>query len=171
MKLCFLDIDGPVINTPLYYINPMVSLRRTHMNHSAIGWIAALVKFTGAEIVTNSSHNYHHVDNLDDRDLRSDLISHGIKPEWFHPEWRTRYPYPTHRNGAPRSAAIDEWMSLCGKPESWVAFDDAIDDFYKDHQENNLVHIDFDEGITFDSFKRAYQILEGKEFQKGKLIV
>jgi HAD domain in Swiss Army Knife RNA repair proteins len=172
MKIIFLDIDGPIINTPLYYINPMVSFRRTHMNTAALGWISFLCKKTGAKIVCNSSHNYHHVDNLDERDLKSDLCTIGrLDPDWFHPKWRTTYPYS--RGEYRRSAAILDWLDENKDPEvvSWVAFDDDWENFSEHHQINNLAKVVFEEGITTENALRAYHILMGEPFPRYKFIV
>ena len=156
-KIIFLDIDGPVIPTPMYFIDNMCSFDRSVVSTIAIGWLRHLVRLSDAKIVCNSAHNYistgtSRSDTIE-RDLKQDLIRHGIPRDSFHENWRTKFPNPTvikmsdHRSN--RIIAIEEWIRENGETD-WVGFDD--EPYTTD---SRLVHIDFDVGIDRDAFVKA----------------
>lgn len=162
----FLDIDGPIINTPCYYIDGFCSIKRTVMNTQAIGYVMRLAELANAYVVCNSTHNTHDIDDPltgNKRDLKTDLIYWGMKPEVFHKDWRTTYPYPDgmkmsgHPEGHPRMVAINHWLKKNGDYD-WIAFDD--DWFTK---EKNLILIDFDLGIDKKAFEKAKSFWNIKE--------
>lgn len=156
-KIIFIDIDGPIINTPIYSVDPRCSMERSTMNTQAIGYICELVKLSDAKIVTNSTHNTHDVEDLltgEKRTLKQDLIKWGLKEEWFHENWHTSYPFPngsrfSEHTSHRRMKAIDEWQEVNGEVD-WVCFDD--EPFTEDPR---LVVIDFERGIDFDAFSVA----------------
>ena len=83
-RICFLDIDGPIISTGCYGVTPSASNLRACMNQSAIGYLNMLCNHAKAKIVTNTSHNYHEVKEPDFatgeyRNLKMDLIRWGVK--------------------------------------------------------------------------------------------
>jgi hypothetical protein len=80
-RICFLDIDGPIINAGCFGISKDASEMRSIMSTSAIGFLNLLCDETGAKIVTNSSHSYH---DVADRTLREDLIRWNLKRLHFH---------------------------------------------------------------------------------------
>lgn len=159
-RVVFLDIDGPVIPTPMYFIDGMCSFDRSVVSTISIGWLRHLLKLSNAKIVCNSAHNYHETDVHDpikpSRDLKDDLIKHGIPEQYFHQDWRTKFPNPTvikmsdHRSR--RIIAIEEWLRDNGDAD-WVGFDD--EPYTTDKR---LVHIDFDRGIDVDAFKKACEV-------------
>ena len=168
-RVVFLDIDGPMIPTSLYFIDGMCSLDRSVMSTIAIGWLRKLVKISGAKIVCNSAHNYMdtgaHKEHLTTRDLKQDLIRHGLKEEYFHEIWRTRFPNPTvlkmsdWRNR--RLIAIEEWMRDHVEVD-WVGYDDeeyiGNDHSYYVDGNPRLQLINFDKGIDVDAFLGACKI-------------
>lgn len=156
-KAIFIDIDGPIINTPMYFLDPNCSLKRSVMNTQAIAYVVKLASFSGAKIVCNTTHNTHDIeDPLTGKvtNVKEDLIYWGIPPDLFHEDWMTTYPYPeyeeygTHR----RLRAIKEWMVKNGEVD-WVAFDD---DNFTDSEK--LILIDFDRGIDYDAFRQAIKV-------------
>lgn len=170
-KIIFIDIDGPIINTPLYSLDAGCSVNRSTMNTQALGYICELVSISGAKIVTNSTHNTHDVEDLltgTKRSLKDDLVYWGLEEEWFHENWHTSYPFP---NGAKfseysshrRMKAIDEWQEANGEVD-WVCFDD------EPFTENpRLIVIDFELGIDFAAFQAALNVwnLKRKKFILG----
>lgn len=149
-NLIFLDIDGPIINTPCYYIDPECSVKRTVMNTQAIGYVKELVRRGNALVVLNTTHNTHLIeDPLTAKmiNVKQDLIKWGMKEEEFHPEWKTEYPNPKNCKLSEnrRSRAVKNWLEKNGDHE-WIAFDDEF--FHYDFQ----YHIDFDKGIDYDAF-------------------
>lgn len=151
-RIIFIDIDGPVINTPCYWVDSMASLQRSVMNTQAIGVINRLCKLADAKLVTNSTHNHHTVRETG-YTLRQDLIKWGIHEKYFHEDWRTSFPwpdlesdplFPTHR----RLRGIMEWEQKNGQAD-WICFDDEP---FVDKSDERLFVIDFDRGITYDTY-------------------
>lgn len=157
-RIIFLDIDGPLIPSPLYNIDRLCSLRRSVMSTVAIGCILNLCNRADAKIVTNTMHNYH---DTSTGDLRNDLIEHGILETYFHNDWRTKFPYDNigsdfmtdlHNITHPRLRAIQQWQHKNGNAD-WICFDDEL--FTDDKR---LIHIDFDKGITTDERNKAFDL-------------
>lgn len=168
-KVVFLDIDGPIISTGLFYVDSRCSFDRTVCNGNAIGWVIATLQAANAWLVTNTTHNVHDVEDpltAKKRTIKDDLIRWGIEPHWFHPNSMTTYPYPPwekpdwyedevrpwgfkHR----RAKAVEIWLHENGPDFKWVAFDD--DEFSK----TNQVLIDFDKGVDVKAFEKACSIL------------
>ena len=154
-KIIFIDIDGPVINTPCYWVDMQASMQRSVMNTQAIGILNRLANLANAKIVTNSTHNYHTVKETG-RTLRDDLIKWGLKEQHFHDDWRTSFPwpdlesdpiFPTHR----RLRGIMEWEAANGQAD-WICFDDEP---FVDASDARLFHIDFDHGIDYHMYLEA----------------
>ena len=154
-RIIFLDIDGPVINTPCYWVDTEASLQRSVMNTQAIGILNKLAKLSGARIVTNSTHNNHPVRETG-RSLKDDLIKWGLKEEFLHENWRTTFPwpdlesdplFPTHR----RLRGIMEWEIANGIAD-WIAFDDEP---FVDASDTRLFVINFDYGIDYSVFLKV----------------
>ena len=150
-RVCFLDIDGPIINAGCFGVHKDASESRSVMSTSAIGFLNLLCGETGAKIVTNSSHSYHDVAY---RTLRDDLIRWNLKALHFHDNWRTTFGL--EEVGADeRMRAINTWLKNNGEHD-WVCFDDVrfIDG-------GRLVHVSFDDGITHRDMVAAFEILTG----------
>lgn len=148
-RIIFLDIDGPVINTPCYWVDSRASTQRAIMNTQSIGILNQLCKIAGAKIVTNSTHNTWPVRETG-RSLKQDLVKWGIPETNFHETWRTSYPWPKDRIGATnrsrRMWGIQEWIDEHGECD-WICFDDEV--FTDDPR---LFVIDFDRGIDYDVY-------------------
>lgn len=147
-KIIFLDIDGPVINTPCYWVDWQASLERTVMNTQAIGILNRLCTLSGAYVVTNSTHNNVTVQN--GNDLRQSLIEWGLFESHIHKNWRTTMPWPYGRLSASsrsrRMWGIEDWMEDNGEAD-WICFDDEP---FTDNP--RLFVIDFDRGIDYDTY-------------------
>lgn len=162
MNVIFLDIDGPVISTPQYFINPTASYSRSIMNTNALGWIRGIIKATDAKIVTNSSHNYY---LANEKTLKEDLIIHGIEEEDFHVDWRTNFyqPFESNDPGIPddsttlREKGFLNWLKEHPEVTNYVIFDDL-----KFTDDPKLIHVRFEEGITFDHYLQALDIFDVK---------
>jgi hypothetical protein len=146
-KIIFVDIDGPIINTPCYWVDSKASMHRSVLNTQSIGILNRLAKLADAKIVTNSTHNNFTVKETG-RTLKTDLIKWGLKEEYIHENWRTTFPwpdlesdplFPTHR----RLRGIMEWEAANGQAD-WICFDD--EPFVTD---DRLFVIDFDCGIDY----------------------
>jgi HAD domain in Swiss Army Knife RNA repair proteins len=153
-RIIFLDIDGPIINKPCYYIDPRCSLDRSVMNTQAIGYVNRLAEIVEAKIVTNSTHNSYLIEDLltgDKRDLRKDLIKWGMKEDLFHTAWCTSFPDNATSNfdSHTRLDAIEDWQEDNGECD-WICFDDDKFTFRK-----NLIVVDFEIGIDNSSYRKA----------------
>lgn len=124
-KIIFLDIDGPIINTPCYFIDQDCSKYRSFMNTQAIGYLTKLVDLSGAKIVTNSTHNFY-VPKKTNRNLKDDLIGWGLRPKHFHRSWRTQFA-ANYKNPQPdelsKEEAISQWTVQNGAAD-WICIDD-----------------------------------------------
>lgn len=152
-RIIFIDIDGPIINTPCYYVDSFASIQRSVMNTQAIGYVNRLALLADAKIVTNSTHNYHTVKETD-RNLRDDLIRWGLKASYVHDDWRTEFPWPDWADGQPihrRLKGIMGWQEKNGQAD-WICFDDEP---FIDKNDPRLMHVDFERGIDYDLFMKA----------------
>lgn len=151
-KIIFIDIDGPVINTPCYWVDMQASVRRAVMNTQSIGILNRLAYLADAKIVTNSTHNNATIRETG-RTLRDDLIKWGLKESYLHEDWRTEFPWPDWGDGQPihrRMKGIMGWMEKNGEAD-WICFDD--EPFVQD--DARLFHIDFDHGIDYHMYLKA----------------
>lgn len=149
-KIIFIDIDGPVINTPCYWVDIMASMQRSVMNTQAIGILNRLAGTADAKIVTNSTHNNVTVKHTG-RTLYDDLIKWGIKPDLMHKNWRTDFPWPEWGDGQPihrRLKGINGWIEENGEAD-WICFDDEP---FVHESDKRLFVIDFDRGINYDTY-------------------
>jgi hypothetical protein len=152
-RICFLDIDGPIINAGCFGICKDASEMRSIMSTSAIGFLNLLCDETGAKIVTNSSHSYHDVAG---RTLKEDLIRWNLKRVHFHDNWRTTFGVEGV-GGNERMRAINTWLKNNGEHD-WICFDDV-----RFIEGGRLVHVSFDDGITHLDMVAAFEILTGVE--------
>lgn len=149
-RIIFLDIDGPIINSPCYYIDPFASLKRAVLNTQSIGYLKKLLDITGAKVVVNSTHNNHDVEDpltSEMINVKQDLIKWGMKNEEFHTDWKTEYPNPKNCKLSEnrRLRAVKNWLEKNGD-HMWYAYDD---EFF--HSLNQYV-IDFEKGIDYDAY-------------------
>lgn len=149
-KIIFLDIDGPIINTPCYYVDPECSINRSVMNTQAIGYVKEIVRKCGALVVLNTTHNVHDLeDPLTGKivDVKTDLIKWGMKEHEFHSDWKTEYPYPLNGKMSEhrRWTSVKNWLEKNGDHD-WIAFDDDLF-----HSQNQYL-IDFELGIDYNAF-------------------
>lgn len=156
-KIIFLDIDGPMIGTPQHCIDSSASNKRSIMNTNAIGWINTICLTVNAKIVTNSAHNYYNINSktnllfTDDEtgeDLKTSLIKHGIKEEYFYSPWRIDF----YKDTFDREKGYKDFVEKYHIKE-YVIFDDM--NFTKD---KNLILIPFEDGISFEHYKKALHI-------------
>lgn len=150
MNVVFIDIDGPLISTPQLMADNWASMNRSLFNQNAIIYVNSICNLANAKIVTNSSHNYMTVPRgLEEHDLRQDLIRHGIKEEYFHEDWRTRFG---DAHNITRLYGLQNWLNA-HEVTKWVSFDDMK---YTTHEE--LIHVSFDDGIAWKDYEKALNI-------------
>jgi hypothetical protein len=164
-RIVFLDVDGPLINTPMFYVDLQCSLKRTVFNTQAIGYVIQLCKIADAKIVMNSTHNTHMINDpltAKERSIKDDMIYWKVPAELFHENYHTEYPFPRGRKFSDHSTrnrmlSIENWMDD-NEEVDWIAFDDEkfTDDF-------RLILIDFERGIDHAAYKKALKFWELKE--------
>ncbi len=148
-NIIFLDIDGPVIPGPLYFIDPSVSMKRSMVSTIGIACLTSMIRAAGCKIVCNTMHNSHYVEG---RSIKDDLIRHGIDKDAFHSDWQTVFGQFNLSRSFSRMDAINEWLAPNGD-HGWVCFDDE-----KFTIDKRLIHIDFDHGITYDKYRKALKV-------------
>jgi hypothetical protein len=122
-------------------------MQRTHMSTNAVAYVNQLCKRADAKIVTNSAHNYY---NTDMGDLKTDLIIHGIKKEYFHEDWRTDFAARgTTGSDYNSMKGVDNWIKKHGDVD-WICFDD-----FGFTTMPNLILVDFNHGISYDEYVLA----------------
>lgn len=170
-KIIFLDVDGPLIPSPLYFTDICVSQKRMMFSTVAVGFLNSLCKQSGAQIVFNSTHNSAEIfDEFIGKwyDLKSDAIRYGIKPQYIHEQWKTGFPNMVQESYLnpinPRMAAIIQWQKANGEVD-WIAFDD--EPFVKDQR---LIVVDFDRGLDYDSYKMACALFGVADATKGLIL-
>jgi hypothetical protein len=168
-RLVFLDIDGPIINTPMFYLGHDCSVRRTWLNTQAIAYVNRLCAHTKALVVTNSTHNNHDIEDeltATKRTLKNDLVIWGLKEEYFHTNWKTNYPNAFGN----RLRSITDWISDNSEGNDieydWVCFDDSY--FTNDKR---LVLIDYDRGIDYTAYRKAMKLFGYRHEPNGGLIL
>lgn len=163
-KIIFLDIDGPIINTSMFYVKGDCSLERTYLNTEALANLYRILKLSGAKLVTNSTHSPYDIEDeltLKPRTLKEDLIYWGLPADVFHDDWRTKYPNYREEFFHPRQASINEWLSRNGEHD-WVAIDDVL---FNDERQ---YLIDFDRGITYHTLDK---VLNFWNIENKKLVI
>lgn len=152
-RIVFLDIDGPIINTPCFFLDVNASVCRTVLNTQALGYVAKILESVNAKLVTNSTHNIYDIEDpltAEKRNLKTDLIRWGLKPEHFHEVWKTAYPYPEYSKGeSNRLISILQWQEENG-PCDWIAFDD--EHFTK---QARLILVSELYGIDYEAYLKA----------------
>lgn len=148
----FLDIDGPMIPTSMFLVDPHASIKRS-MPVTTVAVLRELCARTGAKIVFNTTHNRSiPTHGTDDEDITGALVRHGFDAVHLHPSDRhTRYP------DAPRAQAVKEWLARHPEVTKWVALDDA-----KFTEDPRLILVDPDSGLTLRHLELAMERLGGK---------
>lgn len=146
-KIIFLDIDGPVINTPCFFIDKNCSKNRSFMNTQAIGFLSKIAELSSAKIVTNSTHNFY-IPKNDGKSLKEDLIDWGLRSKYFHRVWRTDFArvFDDEFDEMSKQDAIDEWLRKNGSCD-WISIDDE-----KIMENDRLFLANFKLGINFQMF-------------------
>lgn len=161
-KIIFLDVDGPLIPTGCYLVNALASVDYA-MSNIAVACVKTLVEEFDALIVMNTVHN-----SMKNR-LWNGLMKNGFEKKHFHKNWQTTFMndeklsmndssffVPLNTN---RLVGINEWIDENGIIDDfdWIAFDDEN---YTDDE--RLILIDFDYGITMKEYNKAVDFWNGK---------
>lgn len=150
-RIIFLDIDGPIIPAPLYFIDSTIGFDRHIINTVGLGLLIDLCEQTGAKIVFNTSHNIITSERGGvERTIKEDMIFHGLPEKHIHASWKTRFP----NLFVQRFPAIKDWISHHETKENkidWVCFDDENFTSLK-----NLILVDFETGITLKNIEDAF---------------
>jgi hypothetical protein len=162
-KILFLDVDGPLIPSGMYAIDPKAMQNRT-FSPIAVALVRNFCEKHDIKIVMNTMHNkwprlcekYNAVFTVKD-----DLVRAGIPEELFHESWQTNYGIDENLG---RYDAIKLWQTH-RRIENfdidivWVCFDDA-EFLKKDHYDRHrLILIDFNHGITPNIINSAEKVL------------
>lgn len=174
-RIIFLDIDGPMIPSycwlwPLLPVNPSFG---RNFSPLCVAIINELCDNIGAEIVFNSSHNPVEQSRICQttiiegaiikkevsiaENLKEAAIRNGIPETNIHKDWKTTYG-SGWGSKISRKLAINTWLTDHPEVDKYVAFDDV--DFTA--EENNLVLVDYDVGLTLREYNSAVAIFGGK---------
>lgn len=154
-RIVFLDVDGPLITDACVAVDPFASHNRSKVSTTALYWVEALCRKTGALVVMNSTHNDYLVDER--RTLRDDMVCFGFPLELFHESWRTSFGLESLRDRSvsnARALGVESW--LADYPEyrdQWVCFDDV-----RFTSSPRLVLVDEADGISSRHYAKALKL-------------
>ena len=151
MRIIFQDIDGPLIPFRMYYRGSRpydVNGASFVYDPVAVDMINTLCAQCDAQVVFNTAHNEnpHAV-------MKGQAQFNRIAK--LHPTIKTNYMTDPGLN---RYSAISDWLKRHPDVTEWVVFDDYA------LPSSRAVKIDFDIGMTLDSFTKGYEILMGKKY-------
>lgn len=148
----FLDIDGPMIPTSMFLVDPHASIKRS-MPPTTVAVLTELCVRTKAKIVFNTTHSRSIPSHgTMDEDIAGALVRHGFDAKHLHASDRhTRYP------DISRDQAVREWLARHPEVTKWVALDDA-----KFTDDPRLILVDPDSGLTLRHLELAIEKLGGK---------
>jgi hypothetical protein len=138
VKVLFLDIDGPVVNTRSILANPQCDCWYA-IDTIGVALLVKIAKKYDVKIVSNTARH-----SLDFDVMKSKLEMLGL----------VFYGSTNLPKTLPRKQAIVEWLEANPEVEQWA----AVDDEFIDHE--NAVLIDYDEGITTKAFLSILNILD-----------
>lgn len=166
MRIIFLDIDGPMIPLRAYFTDNQTKKFVTSFDPVAVSLVNRMANISGAKIVVHSSWRKPECqvwlsDTLGKQiDLKQHLIDQGIKENLFHEDWVADYTPNTSR-----WHDIKGWLSKYDNITHYVILDDeTLSDNHLDLA-NNLVSIDFEEGLTLAKYRQALKVLGVKDKQ------
>jgi hypothetical protein len=153
-KIIFLDIDGPIIPTPMYFNDRSCALNFSQASNIAIACLNHLCEKSGAKIVTNTFHN-----TRKNPSVHEGLVEHGLNKDFLFSfnssSGKTGFPVDSLTPNRMNSISI--WIEDFG-PCDWLCFDDS--NFTEDKR---LILVDFDLGITYKEYRKASNLWGIKE--------
>lgn len=162
MKILFLDIDGPMIPGRLYFDKKMTYCDHRHLfkyDPIAVQMVNKICDVTGASIVFNTAHNV----NADVEGMKGVIaqgIFNGIHPSHIHQKGFTLFPQHSSRQGG-----INRWLlQNAGVTHYCVIDDEKIPD-------PNLIHVDFNFGMTMSTYVKAVNLLGRKDGKKESELI
>lgn len=148
-RICFLDVDGPIIPNLMFVLDADASMQRTQFSTLSLAYVQSLCLNAGAKLVMNSSHNWYLTEK--GTDLKDDLIATGLNPDIFHEHWRTDFGSKfSYYSDSMRMRAIENWLEDHKEVDNWVCFDDI---FFTDNP--NLIVVNELTGITYVHYQLA----------------
>ena len=158
MKIIFLDVDGVLnIMSPSYttsYFRPDGSVK--YMDEHLVYRLNYLIEKTDTNIVISSSWR------LDMEDLKEQLELSGFK-YWDKVIGATDY------NEKHRGEQIIDYLSDYNNISNYVVLEDEIEDVHGDKcmivPIENVVEVDFRNGLTHQDVEKAIKILEDKFYE------
>lgn len=157
-RVIFLDIDGPLLPTRMWWHKTNQKLRRDNtdlvrsdnllnikLDPIAIEYFNYWVKFSGAKIVLATNWVYHKsveqiAEMLRKNGMVFELHSNPITPKRF--------------RGSHRMNEINQWLEDNEDTDQWLIVDDDIDYIYfdKEVEGQHIINVNLDEGITNKQF-------------------
>lgn len=146
-RVIFQDIDGPLIPFRLYFGGDRPFANGSFIyDPIAVGMLKALCEQCEAKIVFNTAHNENPAEAL-----RYQAQVNGFA-ECLHPEVKTGFMTET----TSRLGAVDKFRERHPEIKSYCIIDD-----YK-LNDPNAIQVDFNVGMTMDTFQDAKTRLTGK---------
>lgn len=146
-KIIFLDFDGPMLPLRGYITPENKEEVWSQFDPIAVAMVNSLVKEGPAKIVISSAWRSFGKDEIMDK-----LSKNNISPSSVHVDWCT----PRKPHSLRRAEEVLLWVKDHSEITHWVAIDDEpCNEFTQD----NWVQVTFDDGIQFEHFQKAREIL------------
>lgn len=161
MKIIFQDVDGPLIPGRMYYAKHATyshDLGAFLYDPVAVGMIRELCRKHGAKVVYNTAHNEEDFNLMRYKARVNDM------EDLLHDDCRTDFVLNQEDEIPSRRAAIERWLARHPEVTSWVVIDDE-----SNIHPTRQVTIDFNLGMTINSFFKAEEILSGQK-QSGLIL-
>jgi len=148
-KIIFLDIDGVLCTNRSHSASMIQTGMMESLDSVGIGLLNNICATTEAQIVISSTWRILHTD------IPMMFRMCGFRGA-FHPAWKTPDAFNKDTNKTLRGDDINQWFEEHGKHEYIIIDDDS--DFHDDQKER-LILTKFDDGISFQNFRDALDLL------------
>lgn len=152
MKIIFLDMDGVLCTHRAFFAQGEFGIMRA-LDREAVQLLNVLCEISDVEevryVLSSTWRKYN---------TREWMESHLKSFGWtgsFHDDWATK-----SLNGI-RGLEVNEWLSRHSEVTNYVIIDDDSD--FMEEQKSHFVQTHVYDGISFDNFIRAVNILHGDD--------
>lgn len=152
-SIIFLDIDGVLCT--LRSCVGQYGLMQT-LDRAGVNMLNTLINETDSRLVLSSTWREFH----DQNSMTAILQNSGMPTVRWHQCWKT----PVLPLTFIRGDEINKWMEINGYPDRYVIFDD-VEQF---HPNQHLILTDDTNGISYQNYKTALEILNAKGERNAK---
>lgn len=163
-KVLFLDIDGVLLPRRMYNAPNQTRPLVTVFDPGVVGMVNTLAKECGYKFVIHSSWLRSSVlGSMGITDVKSHMVSQGLKKEYFHEDHSCLY-----RFSGTRWHAILDWLEEHPEVEDyWILEDEPCHGYdWSVLKQDRIMTTEFNEGLTYNQF---CEIRYGKDTEEYRL--